>query len=145
MSKKPDKTNTEGFKALWSILHNPPTKSDLELVAQELAGHDARIAGVHNLANVLHWFASVVEADCDQMAYEHEKEALRYGDNPTTKDHWMSHVWYTIDGHRMAKYSAVVEEAHERDDELESLQESIQEEFEGEMTEEEAKDAIDGI
>lgn len=145
MSKKPDKTNTEGFKALWNIIHNEPTKADYELVAQELAGHDDRIEAVIHLANILHAMACVVEADCDQMSYEHGKEGDRYGDNPMAKDHYMSQVHYAYEGNRMANYCARVEEAHERDDELKDAYEAVEEEHGGEMTAEQAEKAIEDI
>ena len=139
---KPNDEHTEGFKALWNIIHTTPNDKDLRKVVDDLGGHDDRISAVHHLANILYWVASRVEADCDQQSEDHERDGDRYGDNPTAKDHYMSQVWYAIDAHRMANYCARIEEAHERDDELESLQKDLQEEHGGEMTKEQADEAL---
>jgi hypothetical protein len=143
--KHPDENQTEGFKALWNIIHTEPTQADYRLVAQELASHDDRIEAVIHLANILHAMACVVEADCDQMSYEHGKEGDRYGDNPMAKDHYMSQVHYAYEGNRMANYCARVEEAHERDDELKDQYEGVEEAHDGEMTAEQAEKAIGEI
>ena len=139
------KKQTEGYKALWTIIHATPTDRDLKKVIADLGGHDDRIAAVHHLANILHWVASVVEADCDKQSDEYEKLGDRSGDDEVGKHHYMSRVWYAIDAHRMANYCARVEEAHERDDELESLQQAMQDDHEGQMTKEQAEEAIERI
>ena len=143
--KHPDENQTEGFKALWNIIQASPTKDDIDLVAQELAGHDERIGAVHHLANVLSWMASTVSADCDQMSYEHGKEGDRYGDNPMAKDHYMSQVHYAYESARMDLYSNAVEDAHEADEELKDRNEAIDEENGSELTAEQAIEEIEKI
>jgi hypothetical protein len=143
MSKK--KTKTEGYKALWNIIHAKPTRADLLKVVSDIGGHDDRIGAVHHVANVLGWLADTVGMDCDEMSEGHGKDADRYGDNPAALDHYMSQVWYAYEAQRMANYSARIEEAHERDDELEQARDALQEEHDGEMTKEQAEEAIDNI
>jgi hypothetical protein len=141
MSK--NKTETKGYKALWNIIHTTPTRADIDKVVAAIGGHDDRLAAVHHVANVLYWLASSVERDCDQLSYEHGNQ----GDSKTEtgRDHYMSQVWYAYDGQRMANYCARIEEAHERDDELEQERDSVQEEHDGEMTEEQRDDAMENI
>lgn len=142
---KPKDERTEGFKALWNIIHATPTKADLESVAREIAGHDDRIAAVHHLANVLKWMADEVARDCEQMSYEHGKDGDRYGDNPTAKDHYMSQVWYAYEAKRMEIYSDAVLNAHEADDEVEQARDAFHEENDGELTAEQAEDALENL
>lgn len=142
---KPKDEHTEGFKALWNIIHTSPTAEDIGLVAQEIAGHDDRIAAVHHLANVLKWMADEVARDCEQMSYEHGKDGDRYGDDPTAKDHYMSQVWYAYEGKRMGIYSDAVLNAHEADDEVEQARNAFHEEHDGELTAEQAEEAIENL
>lgn len=142
---QPKSEHTEGFKALWNIIHTTPTADDIALVSQEIAGHDDRIAAVHHLANVLRWMASEVQSDCEMLSYEHNKDGDRYGDNPTAKDHYMSQVFYAYDAARMYHYADMVSDAHEADDELMKRRDALQEEKGGEMTAEEAEEAIDNL
>lgn len=139
------KKQTKGYKALWTIIHATPNERDLQKVIADLSGHDDRLAAVHHLANILHWMASKVEADCDKQSDEYEKLGDRNGDDEVGRLHYMSQVWYSIDAYRMANYCARVEEAHERDDELESLQKALDEDHEGKMTKKQAEDAIERI
>lgn len=141
----PNEKHSQGYEALWNIINTSPTLDDYRKVLSDIGGHDDRIAAVHKVASLLAQLAARVEEDCDQQVYEHEKDAERYGDNPVAGDHRMSAVWYAIDAHRMANYSARVEEAHERDEELAGMQESLQEEFGGKMTEEQAKKAMEDL
>jgi len=143
--KHPDENQTEGFKALWSIIHAWPTQDDLEMVCQELAGHDERIGAVHNIATMLSWMASTVSADCDQMSYEHGKEGDRYGDNPAAKDHYMSQVHYAYESARMDVYSNAVIDAHEADEELKNRNDKIDEDNNSELTAEQAIEEIEKI
>jgi hypothetical protein len=89
--------------------------------------------------------ATEVQADCEQMSYDQGKEGDRYGDNPAAKDHYMSQVWYAYDAKRMGIYADMVEQAHERDDEVEQDRDALQDEKGGELTAEEAEEAIKNL
>lgn len=145
MSDTNDKT--PGYKALWAIIQNEnfPTRDDLQQVVEDIGGHDDRISSVHLLASVLQAFASIVAEDCAQMSYDQGKEADRYGDNPACKDHYMSQVWYAYDAKRMETYADMVVDAHQTDDDLMQARDALQEEKGGEMTQEEAEEALENL
>lgn len=139
------KNSTSGYIAVWNIINTEFTAQDIALVTQELAGHDDRISAVNKVAELLHMLATNVNKDCMQMVYEHGKEGDRYGENPAAKDHYASQVWYALDAYRMQKYIEHVDEARERDSELVFLQKALNDASNGEMTKEQAEEAMKRI